>query len=98
MDKKTFAIGVLSLTAVILFVANLIAPLPQASANFVVKDRDYTAVTAVLTPNDEGIYITDNRSGKMVLFSFNPNTKSLQIRDIKDIMDAFATAPEKKGK
>ncbi len=45
LDKKTFTIGILSLCAVFLTAANLLQP-QQADAAFVVKDRDYTAVTA----------------------------------------------------
>ena len=97
MDKKTFTIGILSLMALILFVANLLAPLPRASANFAIKDRDYTAVTALIQSNDEGLYVVDNRTGKMLLFAYNPNIKSLELRDMKDVMDAFVT-PDKKGK
>jgi hypothetical protein len=89
MDKKIIAISVLSLTAVALFVANLLMP-SRATANFVVKDRDYQAVTATLTANDEGLYVLDNRSGLMALFSYDPNRKSLVIRDMKPIMNAFA--------
>jgi hypothetical protein len=45
MNKKTFTIGVLSITAAVLLAANLITP-HKAMADFAVKDRVYTAVTA----------------------------------------------------
>ena len=89
MDKKTFTIGVLSLSAVILFVANLLMP-PRAAANFTVKDRDYQMITAQIAANDEGLYVLDSRSGNMVLFTYNPNTKTLVPKDMKPIMNAFA--------
>jgi hypothetical protein len=89
MTKQTLTISLLSLTAVALFVANLLMP-PRAAANFVVKDRDYQAVTATLqVANDEGLYILDNRTGEMALFSYDPTRKSLVLRDIKPIMNAF---------
>jgi len=89
MNKNTFTITLLSLTATALFVANLLMP-PRASANFVEKDRDYTAVTAnLIAAGDEGLYIMDNRSGQMALFSYDPSRKSLVLRDIKPIMNAF---------
>lgn len=91
MDKKTFSIGILSLTAVLLFVAILIMP-PRASANFAVKDRDYQAVTAAIQANDEALYILDNRSGLMACFSYNPQQRALVLRDLKPIMNAFAAA------
>jgi hypothetical protein len=88
MDKKTFTIGILSLTALMLLVANLLMP-PRASANFVVKDRDYQAVTAAIAPNDEGLYVLDTRSGTMALFAYDPGAKSLVLRDVQPIMNAF---------
>jgi hypothetical protein len=95
MDKKTFTIGLLSLTAVLLFIAMLIMP-PRASANFAIKDRDYQAVTATLTANDEALYILDNRSGLMACFSYNPNQKALQLKDLKSVTNAFAAAANAK--
>ena len=92
MDKKTFTLGVLSLTAVLLFVANLVIPPRQAAANFVVKDRDYQAVTAAINAGDEALYVLDSRSGLMACFSYNPGQKSLQLRDLKPVMNAFPTA------
>ena len=89
MDKKTFTIGILSLSAVILFAANLLVPQPRAMADEVVKDRDYQVVTARLQPNDEGLYILENRTGNMAVFSYDPSTKSFQARAVKPIMDAF---------
>ena len=90
MDKKTYTIGILSLSAVVLFVTNLLVP-PRAAANFAVKDRDYQMVTAAIATNDEGVYVLDNRSGTMALFSYDPNIKGLKLRDMKPIMDAFQT-------
>jgi hypothetical protein len=91
MDKKLFIIGILSLTAVVLFVANLVMP-TRAIADEVVKDRDWQVVTAHVQQNDEGLYILDNRSGMMAVFIYDPNAKSLVIRDRKPIMDAFVGA------
>jgi hypothetical protein len=95
MDKKTFTIGLLSLTAVLLFIAMLIMP-PRASATFAIKDRDYQAVTATLSANDEALYILDNRSGLMACFSYNPNQKALQLKDLKSVTNAFAAAANAK--
>jgi hypothetical protein len=91
MDKKSFTIGVLSLTAVLLFCAILIMP-PRASANFVIKDRDYQAITATLNANDEALYILDSRSGIMACFSYSPAQRALVLKARKPITDAFAGA------
>ena len=92
MTKQNYLMGLLSLTALLLFIANLLMP-PRAMANFAVKDRDYQAVTAMLAANDEGVYILDNRSGEMALFSYDPMSKALALRDRKPIMDAFPGMP-----
>lgn len=96
MEKKSFTIGILSLTAVLLFIAILIMP-PRASANFAIKDRDYQAVTATINANDEALYILDNRSGLMACFSYNPNQKALLLRDLKPVTNAFAAAANAAG-
>lgn len=88
MDKKTYTIGILSLSAVILFVANLIMP-PRAAANFAVKDRDYQMISAAIQPGDEGVYVLDNRTGNMALFVYNPTARSLQAKEVRPIMAAF---------
>ena len=92
MDKKTYTIGILSLTAVILFVANLLVPPPHALADFAIKDRDYQAVSARLQANDEGLYVLDNRSGNMAMFAYDPTTKTLAVRDVRPVMAAFPAA------
>ena len=73
----------------LLFVAILITP-PLALANFVIKDRDYQAVTFVRNADDEALYILDGRSGQMACFSYNPAQRTLVLRDLKPIMNAFA--------
>ena len=92
MDQKTFAIGILSLTAVILFVANLLLPTQRVTAEEVIKDRDYQMLTAHIQQNDEGLFILDNRSGQMAVFSYDPAARSLKLRDLRPVMDAVAGA------
>jgi len=88
MTKKTYAVGMLSLSALILFVANLFFPTP-AGASFAIKDRDYSAVTAHQQQGDDALYVMDNRSGMMLVFNYDPTRKALVIRDRKSILDAF---------
>jgi len=92
LDKKTFVIGVLSLSAVILFVANLIQP-PRAEAQMSIKDRDYQAVTAHVSKGGEALYLTDNRTGKMAVFVYDPNRRAVVPIAAGAIGNAFAAAP-----
>ena len=76
MDKKTFTIGVLSLSALVLLVANLIQP-RVAEAGLVVKDNEYTAVTARVARGGEALYILDNRSGLMAVVAYDISRKGI---------------------
>jgi hypothetical protein len=91
LDKKTFIIGVLSLSAVILFVANLIQP-PRAEAQMSIKDRDYQAVTARVTKGGEALYLTDNRTGKMAVFVYDPGKRAVVPVAAGSVANAFGGA------
>jgi len=89
MDKKTFVIGVMALSAIILFAANLLQP-RFAEASFVVRDNEYTAVTAQIRDGSDGLYIVDNRGGKVVVLGYNPNKKLVEpYTPATDMMRAF---------
>ncbi len=88
MDKKTFAIGVMCVTALLLAIANLM-PLPAAHADTAIKDRDWTVVTSRLTQGGDGLYVVDNRTGLMAVFAWDPAKRIIQARDVKPVVDAF---------
>jgi hypothetical protein len=89
IDKKSFALGVLSLTAVMLFVGNLILP-ETATGNVAVKERDYTAVTGRTSRGGEALYLTDNRTGLLGVFQFDPGKRAITAVAVKPVSDAFA--------
>ena len=89
IDKKSFSVGVLSLTAVILFVGNLMLPEP-ATAAVAIKERDYTAVTGRTTKGGEALYLTDNRTGLLGVFVFDPGKRALTAVAVKPVADAFS--------
>lgn len=72
MDKKTYAIGVLSIIATILFVANL-SPVQPVQAATSVKDRDFTLATTRSQRGGEILYIVDNRTGQIAAISLGNN-------------------------
>ena len=88
IDKKTFTIGVLSVAALVLFVANLMMP-QAAVAEVAVKDRDYTAVTGRTTRGGHALFLTDNRTGVMAVFLYDPSARSVRLLDTKPLTDAF---------
>jgi hypothetical protein len=91
MNKRTYAIGILSVTALVLFVANLMMPV-NARGGFVIKDRDYQVITARQQAGDDALYILDARTGVMAAFNYDPGRRALVLRSLKPVQDAFAGA------
>jgi hypothetical protein len=89
MDKKTFGIGILSITAALLFVAALL-PTPKADAAFAVKDRDYQVIAVKSQQGGDSLYVVDNRTGLVAVFAFDPRTRVLRPRQVRAVADAFA--------
>lgn len=89
LDKKSFAVGVLALSAVILFVGHFMLPEP-ATAGVAIKERDYTAVTGRTTKGGEALYLTDNRTGQLGVFVFDPGKRAITAIAVHPVSDAFA--------
>jgi hypothetical protein len=89
MDKKSFTIGILSLSAVILFVANYFAPQP-AYALQTIKDRNYSMVTASTQNGSDVLYILDNLSGRIAIFAYDNSKREMVPRAGGDLSAAFA--------
>ena len=89
MNRQTLSIGVLSVTAALLFVAQFL-PLQPAVAGETIKDRDYTMVTATNVSGGDALYVTDNRSGQMAVFTWDAGARTLRVRAVRSIADAFA--------
>jgi hypothetical protein len=87
MDKKTFGIGMLLITAALLFIACLL-PSKPANADFAVKDRDYQLITAK-GQNGDTVYVVDNRTGLMAVFAFDNRARVLRPKQVRAVMDAF---------
>ena len=92
VDNKTFAIGILSLMAVILLVAVINKPQP-VQASEVVKGRDYTCVTARVAQGDDGLYVVDGKTGLMAVFIYNPGRKQLEPKAVRPVAEAFRMGP-----
>jgi hypothetical protein len=88
MDKKTFGIGILSITGALLFVACLM-PARPAEAAFSVKDRDYQVITTPSVAGGDTVYVVDNRTGMMAVFGFDNRARVLRPRVVRAVADAF---------
>lgn len=95
MDRKTYTLGILTVTATILFAALLFAPPTPVNAQVagasgvVARDRDYTLLTAPIEGGGDALYIMDNRRGNLVVFTYNNSAKSLTLRAAEPIANAF---------
>ncbi|HEX4053578.1 MAG TPA: hypothetical protein VHX86_04870 [Tepidisphaeraceae bacterium] len=87
MDRKLITICVLTISAIALMIANFVTP--PARAEVSVNSHDYQAVTASMQGGGEGLYILDNRTGQIVVLSYDPNTRSLVPRASRQVADAF---------
>ena len=89
MDRKSFTIGVMTITATILLVANLV-PLPRpAIASETIKDRDYSVVTARIPTGGDGLYILDNRAGKIAIFQWDNAQRRIRPQGVIAASEAF---------
>jgi hypothetical protein len=89
-NPKNLSIAVLSITALILFVAQFIPLQPEAAASqTTIKDRAYALVT---TPSQRGgdiIYLVDNRTGQLAVFAWDANRKAFMPRTVGTMADVF---------
>jgi hypothetical protein len=88
MDRKTLSITILSLTAALLLAAHWFTPQP-ARAEEAVKDRDYQIVTARVQSGGDGLYILDNRTGQVAVFTYDPASRAVRARQVRPMSDAF---------
>ena len=88
MDKKTFTIGVLTVTAVLLFIAQFL-PVQRANAAETIKDRAYMMVTGRNQQGGETLYVTENRSGLIGVFTWDTSSRTVKLRAVMPVADAF---------
>ena len=90
MDSKTYGIGILTLTAVALLIANLYAPRQVVGMEAVAND-DMQAVTARYGQGGDAVYLLDNSSGKLAVFTLDRQA-GLRLRAVAEVETAFREA------
>jgi hypothetical protein len=88
MDSKSYAIGILFLTGIVLLVAQFL-PVQPAVAGTAVRERDYSVVTTKSTAGGDALYVADNRTGVIAVFTWDAGRRGVLIRDARPISDAF---------
>jgi hypothetical protein len=93
MQNKTFAIGILTLTAVVLGVANyFLSESNQAQAQVAIKDRDYSVVTGRTQTGADALYVLDSRTGQVAVLMYDAASQSVKPRKVRNLIDAFTPA------
>ena len=80
LDAKLFAIGVLSITACLLFVGLMVVTQQPAYA-IGMNDRsgDYLMATQQLTNTSEGVVVVDSAAKRMIIYEFDYNTRAMNL-------------------
>ena len=87
MDTRDFAIGVLTVTAVVLFVGLLLlCQVPQAQAiGQTASGGDYIVATGQLATSTEIVYVLDAAAGRLLGYAYDVNTKRVEPVDGVDL-------------
>jgi hypothetical protein len=86
MDRKLLAICILTISAVALMIANFVTP---TAADTAVNSHDYQMVTAHLQGGGDALYMVDNRTGLLAIFTYDPGSRSIQPRTLRPVSDIF---------
>ena len=101
MDSRNFAIGVLSTTAVVLFVGLVLVqtqPEPAQAFGMNAQGGDYLLITGQLEPSEELLYVIDARSERMLIYRCDVNRRQIQRvsgQSLGQIREAAAPEAEK---
>jgi|SRR6476469_7316766 hypothetical protein len=90
MDSKTYSIGILTLTAVALLIANIFAPRPAVAIEAVANDQ-MQAVTCRQQSGGDALYLLDHNSGKLAVFTVKSGA-GLKLMTVADVESAFRDA------
>jgi hypothetical protein len=80
MDSKNFAIGILSVTAVILLVGILVIhsmPTPAAASGMTQTGGNYVLSVGRLNLNEEVLYVVDSSDAKVLLYAIDIARKQI---------------------
>jgi len=88
MNRTNITITLLSLSAAVLLVANWLMP-SSASAQVSVKERDYQIVTASIQTGGDALYILDNDTSQIGVFTYDPTTRGVAARAVRPLQQAF---------
>ena len=100
IDGRSLAIGVLGITACILFVGFLLVTTMTTPAHAIgMNDSagDYKIATQQLTTSNEGVVVVDAAAKRLIVYSFDYNRKQLVPLSSVELSLLQAPAPDQPG-
>jgi hypothetical protein len=87
MKNKELSIGILSITAVILFIAQFL-PVQRVQAEEALKGSNYSVATSRRQGGGETIYIID-RSGQLVILTWDAGGRRFTVAGMDNLTNVF---------
>jgi hypothetical protein len=96
VDNRSLTIGVLSITACVLFVGlilTLAQPKPAYGIGQIDRTGDYIMLTQQVTNSQELCVIIDSASRQMALYAYNSSNRQIQLLQNIQLSDMPSTSP-----
>lgn len=100
VDSRNLAIGVLSTTAVILFVGLVLLqtrPTPAYASGMADRGGDYILITGELWDREELLYLIDAREQRLLTYKYDLNRKTIK-RTAGQLLENYFSPQSKKSK
>lgn len=93
LDPRTFAVGVLTITAAVLLVGWLMISAPRAAYAIGMLDRggDYIMVTQQISNSEEVVVVIDAASDRMNVYLLDANSRKLALIQSNFPLDRLPT-------
>ncbi len=94
-DRRNLTIGVLTITATILFVGVVLSTMGGRNDAMAIgqidRGGDYIVVTGQFTENQEQVYVTDAAAQRMNIYSYDTRTRQFTLWDTIDLKAVFGS-------
>ena len=104
MNAKDLAIGVLSTTAVILFVGLILLhaqPATVRASGMLDRGGDYIMLTGELWEQEELVYVIDAGTSRMIAYRYNRTNKQIEVggaQELEPFLQAKTPPKKKRGR
>lgn len=97
-DRQNLTIGILSITATVLFVGVMVVMMlgqtPALAIGQTDRGGDYIMVTGQFTQNSELVYVTDAAAKRLNAYGYDTTRRDLILWDSQDLAKVFTAAKQ----